>query len=202
MVWTTPRTWVTGEVPTAAIMNLHVRDNMTYLDTLPLVPPGVIAAHGSVTPPSGWLVCDGTAVNRTTYAALFAIVGGTWGAGDGSTTFNLPDLRGRVLIGAGTGSGLSARTHATAGGAETATVSIAEMGVHAHSIGNPVHYHAGDTFSSFWVVGGAAYLSNTTGFSLVTSQARATGVTLGAQGSGTAHANMQPWIALNHVIKT
>lgn len=53
--------------------------------------------------PTGWLECDGSAVSRTTYAALFTAISTTWGSGDGSTTFNVPDMRGRVPIGAGTG---------------------------------------------------------------------------------------------------
>ena len=68
---------------------------------------GIIQMFAGATPPSGWLICDGSAVSRTTYATLFAAIGTTWGTGDGSTTFNLPDLRGRAPIGAGTGSGLT-----------------------------------------------------------------------------------------------
>lgn len=62
-------------------------------------PSGAIVAFGGATPPAGWLECAGQAVSRATYAALFAAIGGTWGAGDGSTTFNLPDLRGEFLRG-------------------------------------------------------------------------------------------------------
>jgi len=82
-------------------------------------------------PPTGWLLCDGRAVSRTTYAALFAAVGSTYGAGDGSTTFNLPDLRGRALVGAGTGSGLTNRPLGSNGGAETAAADLAN---HQHTI--------------------------------------------------------------------
>lgn len=60
---------------------------------------GEVMDYAGPTPPSGWLVCDGSAVSRTTYAALFAAIGTAWGAGDGSTTFNLPDMRGRVGAG-------------------------------------------------------------------------------------------------------
>ena len=56
-------------------------------------PPGIISAYAGSTAPGGFLLCDGTAVSRTTYAALFAVTGTTYGAGDGSTTFNVPDLR-------------------------------------------------------------------------------------------------------------
>lgn len=64
-----------------------------------LVPPGVILPYGGSTPPSDWLECNGAAVSRTAYAALFAAIGTTFGAGDGTTTFNLPDLRGEFIRG-------------------------------------------------------------------------------------------------------
>ena len=67
-------------------------------------PPGVLQAYAGSTPPTGWLLCDGSAVSRTTYSALFSAIGTTWGIGDNSTTFNLPDGRGAVLRGTGTGS--------------------------------------------------------------------------------------------------
>lgn len=64
---------------------------------------GIIFDYAGSSIPSGWLDCDGSAVSRTTYAALFTAIGTTWGVGNGSTTFNLPDLRGRYTVGAGTG---------------------------------------------------------------------------------------------------
>jgi len=67
------------------------------------IPTGVIWSYGAATAPSGWLLCDGTAYSRTTYARLFAVISTNFGSGDGSTTFNVPDLRGRTLVGAGTG---------------------------------------------------------------------------------------------------
>ena len=66
-------------------------------------PPGVLQAYAGSTPPTGWLLCDGSAVSRTTYSELFSAIGTTWGIGDNSTTFNLPDGRGAVLRGTGTG---------------------------------------------------------------------------------------------------
>lgn len=65
------------------------------------LPAGVVVPHGSATVPSGFLACDGAAVSRTTYAALFAAIGTAFGAGDGSTTFNVPDLRGIFVRGVG-----------------------------------------------------------------------------------------------------
>lgn len=62
---------------------------------------GLIFPYAGSTAPAGFLLCDGSAVSRTTYADLFALIGTTYGAGDGSTTFNVPDLRGSVIVGAG-----------------------------------------------------------------------------------------------------
>ena len=63
------------------------------------MPIGSIICYGAASAPSGWLLCDGSVVSRTTYAGLFAVVGTVFGAGDGSTTFQLPDLRGRSPLG-------------------------------------------------------------------------------------------------------
>ncbi len=59
-----------------------------------LFPVGSTIDHAAITPPAGYLICDGSEISRTTYSALFAVIGTTWGAGNGSTTFNIPDLRG------------------------------------------------------------------------------------------------------------
>jgi microcystin-dependent protein len=68
-----------------------------------ILPAGVMMEYGGAAAPSGWLLCDGTAVSRTTYADLFTAISTTFGTGDGSTTFNVPDRRGRAGVGAGTG---------------------------------------------------------------------------------------------------
>lgn len=72
---------------------------------LPSFPPGMIMAFGAANAPTGFLICNGAAVSRTTYASLYAVIGTTWGTGDGSTTFNLPDLRGVFLRGLDSGRG-------------------------------------------------------------------------------------------------
>lgn len=78
------------------------------------VPSGIVANFGASTAPTGWLECNGAAVSRAAYAKLFSVIGTTWGAGDGSTTFNLPDARGYVLRGWDHGSGVDpARSFAT-----------------------------------------------------------------------------------------
>src|SRR5690606_38542325 len=99
----------------------------------------------------GWFHCNGAAVSRTTYAALFARIGTTYGVGDGSTTFNLPDLRGRVVAGydAGAatgrltsgGAGINSGVMGAAGGAQTHTLTTAEMPAHSHNVNDPGHAH-------------------------------------------------------------
>ena len=93
----------------------------------------VIPFAGSIAP-QGWLLCDGSAVSRTTYAALFAVIGTTYGSGDGSTTFNIPNLSGRVVIG-------TSQSHAlgTTGGSETVTLTADQIPAHTHVV--PQHGH-------------------------------------------------------------
>jgi microcystin-dependent protein len=89
------------------------------------------------TAPQGWMLCDGSAVSRTTYAALFAVIGTTYGEGDGETTFNIPNLAGRVVIG-------SSQSHAlgTTGGSETVTLTADQLPAHTHVV--PKHGHGND----------------------------------------------------------
>jgi microcystin-dependent protein len=74
----------------------------TYADLVDPVPTGVVLPFGGSTVPEGFLLCNGAAISRTTYAKLFAAIGTLYGAGDGATTFNLPDMRDRFAEGAGT----------------------------------------------------------------------------------------------------
>lgn len=107
------------------------------MNAAPSLPAGFMQAFGGSSAPSGWLECDGSAVSRTTYSDLFSAIGTTWGAGNGSTTFNVPDLRGRAPIGAGNGSGLTNRTLGTQNiGAETHQLSVTEIPSHSHVIGS------------------------------------------------------------------
>jgi microcystin-dependent protein len=101
-----------------------------------LIPAGSVQMFAGSTIPTGWLLCDGrsTAISRTTYAALFAAIGTTYGSGDGSTTFNLPDMRSRMPIGAGTGTGLTNRTLGGTGGGETKVINSANLPTHTHTI--------------------------------------------------------------------
>lgn len=95
---------------------------------------GSIHMFGGSTAPEGFLICDGSPVSRATYSDLFDVIGTDYGAGDGSSTFNLPDLSGRVVIGASSGYLL-----ASTGGEETHTLTVSEIPTHGHTI--PSHGH-------------------------------------------------------------
>lgn len=86
-------------------------------------PIGTIIMYATSSAPTGWLLCDSSSVSRVTYANLFDVIGGTYGTGDGSTTFTLPDMRSRFPIGQGQGAGLTNRIIGVGGGAETIDIS-------------------------------------------------------------------------------
>ena len=146
-------------------------------------PTGTVSAFAGSAAPTDYLLCDGTVVSRTTYATLFSVISTTYGAGDGSTTFKLPDLRGRVV--AGMGGSLLSGTDAVAdvGGAKDHTLSINEM---------PAHDHGGSG-SQVITSGTNLQISNTGAFNFGA---------LPSQGGGQAHNNIQPTIILNYIIKT
>lgn len=113
------------------LLKKRIKELRTFIEGLEFVPSGTIAMFGGSTAPDGWLVCDGTIVSRATYAALFAAIGTNYGAGNGSTTFQLPDLRERFPRGPGSnvavGSVANVNTHA-----HTISVNVAS-GSHAHT---------------------------------------------------------------------
>ena len=111
------------------------------------IPAGTMVQWGGSTAPTNWLLCDGTAVSRTTYATLFAAIGTSYGVGDGSTTFNLPDLRGRVPVGKNAG---TFATLGATGGTETVTLAVTNLPSHTHTgttatSGNHTHTYSGST---------------------------------------------------------
>lgn len=150
-----------------------------------LNPTGMIGMWGTITAPSGWLLCQGAAVNRTTYAALFAVIGITFGVGDGVTTFNVPNYSGRTPIGVGTGAGLTPRSIAATGGAQEDILTTAQLAAHNH------------TFTT-----GAS--TNNSGINAQNGNRAdipAT-ITTASKGSGDAHNTMQPFLVINFIIKT
>ena len=100
-------------------------------------PVGFMAMFAGSSAPTSWLLCQGQAVSRSTYSALFAVIGTLYGGGDGTTTFNLPDLSGRAPVGGGTASGATGATAKILGskaGAETITLTESQLPAHTHSI--------------------------------------------------------------------
>lgn len=176
-------------LPTSAAVKDYVDDAVAAGTG---APAGAIVMYGGSDTPTGWLRCDGSAVSRTTYAALFAVIGTTWGAGDGSTSFNVPNFAGRSPIGQGTGTGLTNRVQGTTGGTETHTLTTAQIPSHTH--GPP----AGESWDGFWCYDdtGTKTLAGGTVYSGASRGAT------GATGSGEAHNNMAPWLAISFLIKT
>lgn len=115
-------------------------DGSGVLSWQSFLPAGMLLPFAGSSTPSGFLLCDGTAVSRTTYANLFAAISTLWGVGDGSTTFNLPNLSRRTLAGSGGAStGTLGNTTGSTGGAETHTLTSAELAAHTHSAGTLVN---------------------------------------------------------------
>lgn len=114
-----------------------------------LMPPGCIIPYAAASSPGGWLLCDGSAVSRTTYAALFAIISTTYGVGNGSTTFNVPDITGRLIVGLDSGDS-DFNALGETGGSKNKTLSTTEIPSHSHSgtiDSNGSHTHTGTTNS-------------------------------------------------------
>lgn len=147
------------------------------------IAPGTLAPFLGTTDPAGWLICDGRSISAGTYPQLHAITGN-----------NIPDLRGRAVIGSGQGSGLTNRTHKSTGGAETVALTTAELPGHTHNID---HTHA-DTpqgnLTNTDQVAGTPIVARTSNNSTFTGNS-------GSTGSGSGHANMQPWYAAHWIIK-
>lgn len=176
-------------------------------------PPGVINPYAGASAPSGWLLCDGSAVSRTTYAALFAVVSTTFNTGgEAGTDFRLPNLKGKIPVGIDSAQS-EFNTRGETGGEKTHTLVDAEMPSHTHNgttASNGSHSHDGGA-SSFTVT--AFTSSRTAGAgadgALVTSSTahQTTGAhthtfTTASAGGDDPHNNLQPYIALHYIIKT
>jgi microcystin-dependent protein len=228
--------WATGQKAAPSAMNMGgfkltniangtaATDAAAYGQLSALLPSGVMFPYAGATLPSGFLFCDGSAVSRTTYANLFAAIGTAWGSGDGSTTFNLPDYRGRVLAGSDNMNGtpanrLTGYTLASSGGAQSVTLTANQLPTsayqdsgHGHTASSPPHQHNfgnninAQNFSSaaggttYLVIGGSPSSINTnlTSASVTVSNGTAA---ISNPGGDQPHSNVQPTATANVIIK-
>lgn len=183
--------------------------------------PGLTMEYYGAAAPEGFLFCEGQAVSRTVYAKLFAVIGTQHGAGDGSTTFNLPDHRGRVGVGKSTEAEFN--TLGKKGGEKNHILTVAEIASHNHT--QKDHNHAqsshnhnhiygtsnNDTFGMYGGTQGGWNMDNVSannnknvarhGLAATTAANNAATAANVATGGGGAHNNLQPYIVCNQVIK-
>jgi microcystin-dependent protein len=188
-------------------------------------PIGAVTPYAGLTAPSGWILCYGQSISRTTYAALFAIISTTYGTGDGSTTFDLPDLRGRTIAGqddmggsssnrlTGVSGSVNGDTLGGTGGAETVALTTAQLASHTHTDttdnDNANHQHvytiaAARTTTLSYTPGATELLNVWNGTTTDTTGSQNANhqhtLTTDTAGSGSAHHNVQPTIILNYII--
>ena len=192
----------------------QLRDAIRALATASRPPAGIIEIYAGATAPAGYLECDGSAVSRTTYAALYAAIGTTYGAGDGSTTFALPDLRRRVVVGVGgadVSEGQLVATLGATGGAERVTLAETQMPRHSHSTA-PAGAHTHTTAIPYLrdneaSTGGNRSLAQSGSTQdIVSTSAGAHSHSItpagGLRGVTQSHPNLQPSIVLMYLIST
>jgi len=131
-------------------------------------------------PSASWLICNGAAISRTTYSALFTLIGTTYGAGDGSTTFNIPDLRGNVPVGKSTDTEFD--TLGKKGGEKKHQLTVAELAAHTHAVASNSSGTTTDKLPNH----GYNYPKT---------------IPSGSAGGDQPHNNLQPYITLNYIIK-
>jgi microcystin-dependent protein len=168
-----------------------------------LVPTGAISAWSTSTAPTGWELCRGQAINRTTFANLFAVIGTTYGVGDGSTTFNLPDITGRVIAGQeASATRLTSGVSGVDGGTLGASGGNQNMQQHNHATTETPHSHSLPANLALAAGAGSAANATTSGLTpLGTTGTASTGLTINNTGTGSSQ-NVQPTIVLNYIIKT
>jgi len=179
-----------------------------YVDSNAGIPTGTVSAFAGSAAPTGYALCDGSAVNRTVQAALFSVIGTTYGIGDGSTTFNLPDLRGRVV--AGLGESLLGATADELGDdngliANTKEHTLLETELPAHDHFT-LNNNAGNSGNPVDATNSASFSTSFGGDSTYQMQAPTAdpvaNIGLSSEtGGGLAHNNVQPTIILNYIIK-
>lgn len=176
--------------------NMFLRGDASWAAPASVVPTGTISIFAGSSAPTSWLICNGAAVSRTTYSGLFGVVSTTYGSGDGSTTFNIPDCTGRVVAGKeasatrltatyfGAVSGQTGATLGAVGGLESHTLTAAQLAAHTHT-----YQERTATLNVCMTTPASTF------YQTFTSQ------NSGSAGSGSAHQIVQPTIVLNYIIK-
>lgn len=206
---------MTGNLPmgnnriTGLAPGIEPNDAATVSQAIGVPLGGVVDFWGS-TPPDGFMHCAGQELSRNTYADLFAVIGTNAGDGNGSTTFNLPDYRGRTGAGrddmGGTaagrvtnaGSGIDGTTLGATGGSQTHTLTTAQMPSHSHTVTDPGHIH---NVTNVTVGVGLPQTGGTFGIGGGTTQRSTTDISISPAGGGQAHQNMQPTIICNKIMR-
>lgn len=161
---------------------------------------GEIRIFAGQKPPQNWLLCDGTALPISGYEVLFALLGTIWG-GDGRTNFKIPDLRGRLVVGQGSGTNLTPRVLGQTGGVEAVALTQAEIPAHTHAFNTSTA--TAMTATPGATVMPAALSASYVGY-LPANQQSATvsfdSSMIQSTGSNGAHGNVMPYVALNYMI--
>jgi microcystin-dependent protein len=161
---------------------------------LGLVPTGSVHQFAGATAPAGYLLCDGSSYAQSAYAALFAVIGTTYGGT--APNFLVPDFRGKMALGV---SGSYAR--GSSGGNASITLTTNELPAHSHGITDPGHSHTYDTkaVTSSYTIAGSTYWKDDAS---ATTSTATTGITINSAGSGNAFNSLNPYVAVNYIIKT
>jgi microcystin-dependent protein len=172
---------------------------------------------GTTAPNSSFVLAFGQSLSRVTYSALFSLLGTTYGNGDGSTTFGIPDLRGLVVAGrddmggsavsrlTSTYFGQDAKVLGAIGGSESHTLTTAQLAQHTHTLTDPGHQHSLPNRNTFPAASGTTQVTQdfVSGISSGGNpvQSATTGITIANAGSGNAHNNVQPTIIANKLLR-
>lgn len=195
--------WEPSDYPLA---RQYMNDLMSYIvdlfaGVIVRLPVGWMSEYPSSTVPAKFLLCDGQAVSRSTYAALFDVIGTVFGSGDGSTTFNVPDMRARSPMGV---DGSLVAALGSQVGASAVSLSISNLPSHDHDYADPGHTHGlTSPFTSIIAArpsGGGAAVAGTTLAGGAAIASNTTGITFHAQGSNAPHANLHPVLGINFMI--
>ena len=187
-----------------ATEGLRVHDGSTA-GGFEILPSGSILPFGGTSAPTAaFLLCDGSDVSRTTYARLFAVIGTAYGAGNGSTTFNVPDLQDNVAVGksnnkalASTGGANTVANSGNVGGSTgNASLSTAQLASHSHNVPGGTQFNVGNLIAQNYNIGGRNTSSGNQGSGSGQSH------NMSANFSGSSYSVLQPYLTIIYIIKT